>query len=396
MKKPIAFLLCMLICAGCASSDERPMEIEMDLSKIHFDTSEKDVDLSTVMSKGQFCAYEGVDYTLSAVNSWIYYYDEANESFGKLCGRPECEHKGNGCNAYVLGAGDLQVYEGQLYFMVGASALTRMGLDGMNRETVRVVNDLSGVNGSWVIHRDKIYTQVWKPVVENGVQYDDLYIYEFDLYSQEEGKQLFYQRYGSLYEVEWRFRGDYAYFFMGEYISETEGVIRTIYIYDAKNEQLEKVFSNEHYYGGVHDAYPKENEIIVLDKENTDMRLLQYDLETGEEKELFRIDAEGFMGVFSRNMDKILEYEFESNPEGRRIRLLNMEGEVEKEWLAPVEITMYPLNSDDEGFIMYKNYHIGSNDEIYYNLWRFPYDGGEAQLLVDKCFYWKTGNEIIP
>ena len=31
-----------------------------------------------------------------------------------------------------------------------------------------------------------------------------------------------------------------------------------------------KVFSNEHYYGGVHDAYPKENEIIVLDKENTD------------------------------------------------------------------------------------------------------------------------------
>ena len=231
MKRYIAFLLCMLICAGCASSDERPMEIEMDLSKIHFDTSEKDVDLSTVMSKGQFCAYEGVDYTLSAVNSWIYYYDEANESFGKLCGRPECEHKGNGCNAYVLGAGDLQVYEGQLYFMVGASALTRMGLDGMNRETVRVVNDLSGVNGSWVIHRDKIYTQVWKPVVENGVQYDDLYIYEFDLYSQEEGKQLFYQRYEDLFDVEWRFRGDYAYVIIEELPTDTE-ITRSIYLYD--------------------------------------------------------------------------------------------------------------------------------------------------------------------
>ena len=64
----------------------------------------------------------------------------------------------------------------------------------MNRETVRTINNLAGTNGSWVIHRDKIYTQVWKPVVENGVQYDDLYIYEFDLYSQEEGKQLFYQR----------------------------------------------------------------------------------------------------------------------------------------------------------------------------------------------------------
>ena len=395
MKRYIAFLLCMLICAGCASSDERPMEIEMDLSKIHFDTSEKDVDLSYMMSKGQCYFYNGIYYILHWGDSWIYYYDEANESFGKLCGRPECEHKGNGCNAYVLGVGDLQVYEGQLYFMVGASVLTRMGLDGMNRETVRVVNDLSGVNGSWVIHRDKIYTQVWKPVVENGVQYDDLYIYEFDLYSQEEGKQLFYQRYEDLFDVEWRFRGDYAYVIIEELPTDTE-ITRSIYLYDIKHGLFEKIIYRPNYEWSILDAYLQETKLILLETGLVQMRLIEQDLETGEEKELFRIDAEGFMGVFSRNMDKILEYEFESNPEGRRIRLLNMEGEVEKEWLAPVEITMYPLNSDDEGFIMYKNYHIGSNDEIYYNLWRFPYDGGEAQLLVDKCFYWKTGNEIIP
>ena len=395
MKRYIAFLLCMLICAGCASSDERPMEIEMDLSKIHFDTSEKDVDLSYMMSKGQCYFYNGIYYILHWGDSWIYYYDEANESFGKLCGRPECEHKGNGCNAYVLGVGDLQVYEGQLYFMVGASVLTRMELDGMNRETVRVVNDLSGVNGSWVIHRDKIYTQVWKPVVENGVQYDDLYIYEFDLYSQEEGKQLFYQRYEDLFDVEWRFRGDYAYVIIEELPTDTE-ITRSIYLYDIKQGLFEKIIYRLNYEWTILDIYPQETKLTLLEKEFVQMRLIEQDLETGEEKELFRIDAEGFMGVFSRNMEKILEYEIESNPEGRRIRLLNMEGEVEKEWLAPVEITMYPLNSDDEGFIMYKNYHIGSNDEIYYNLWRFPYDGGEAQLLVDKCFYWKTGNEIIP
>ena len=393
MKRYIAFLLCMLICAGCASSDERPMEIEMDLSKIHFDTSEKDVDLSYMMSKGQCYFYNGIYYILHWGDSWIYYYDEANESFGKLCGRPECEHKGNGCNAYVLGVGDLQVYEGQLYFMVGASVLTRMELDGMNRETVRVVNDLSGVNGSWVIHRDKIYTQVWKPVVENGVQYDDLYIYEFDLYSQEEGKQLFYQRYEDLFDVEWRFRGDYAYVIIEELPTDTE-ITRSIYLYDIKQGLFEKIIYRLNYEWTILDIYPQETKLTLLEKEFVQMRLIEQDLETGEEKELFRIDAEGFMGVFSRNMEKILEYEIESNPEGRRIRLLNMEGEVEKEWLAPVEITMYPLNSDDEGFIMYKNYHIGSNDEIYYNLWRFPYDGGEAQLLVDKCFYWKTGNEI--
>ena len=62
MKRYMAFLLCMLICAGCASSDERPMEIEMDLSKIHFDTSEKDVDLSYMMSKGQCYFYNGIYY----------------------------------------------------------------------------------------------------------------------------------------------------------------------------------------------------------------------------------------------------------------------------------------------------------------------------------------------
>ena len=73
-----------------------------------------------------------------------------------------------------------------------------------------------------------------------------------------------------------------------------------------------------------------------------------------------------------------------------------MEGEVEKEWLAPVEITMYPLNSDDEGFMLEKNYVLGSDGGTYYNLWKFPYDGGESQLLVDTHLDWKTGNEIIP
>lgn len=395
MKRYMAFLLCMLICAGCASSDERPMEIEMDLSKIHFDTSEKDVDLSYMMSKGQCYFYNGIYYILHWGDSWIYYYDEANESFGKLCGRPECEHKGNGCNAYVSGIGNVQIYEDQLYFVVGASVLTRMGLDGMNRETVRVVNDLSGVNGSWVIHRDKIYTQVWKPVVENGVQYDDLYIYEFDLYSQEEGKQLFYQRYEDLFDVEWRFRGDYAYVIIEELPTDTE-ITRSIYLYDIKQGLFEKIIYRPNYEWTILDIYPQETKLTLLEKEFVQMRLIEQDLETGEEKELFRIDAEGFMGVFSRNMEKILEYEIESNPEGRRIRLLNMEGEVEKEWLVPVEITMYPLNSDDEGFMLEKNYVLGSDGGTYYNLWKFPYDGGESQLLVDKHLDWKTGNEIIP
>ena len=395
MKRYIAFLLCMLICAGCASSDERPMEIEMDLSKIHFDTSEKDVDLSYMMSKGQCYFYNGIYYILHWGDSWIYYYDEANESFGKLCGRPECEHKGNGCNAYVSGIGNVHIYEDQLYFVVGASVLTRMGLDGMNRETVRVVNDLSGVNGSWVIHRDKIYTQVWKPVVENGVQYDDLYIYEFDLYSQEEGKQLFYQRYEDLFDVEWRFRGDYAYVIIEELPTDTE-ITRSIYLYDIKQGLFEKIIYRPNYEWTILDIYPQETKLTLLEKEFVQMRLIEQDLETGEEKELFRIDAEGFMGVFSRNMEKILEYEIESNPEGRRIRLLNMEGEEEKEWLVPVEITMYPLNSDDEGFILEKNYVLGSDGGTYYNLWKFPYDGGESQLLVDKHLDWKTGNEIIP
>lgn len=395
MKRYIAFLLCMLICVDCASSDERPMEIEMDLSKIHFDTSEKDVDLSYMMSKGQCYFYNGVYYILHWGDSWIYYYDEANESFGKLCGRPECEHKGNGCNAYVSGIGNVQVYEDQLYFVVGASVLTRMELDGMNRETVRTINNLAGTNGSWVIHRDKIYTQVWKPVVENGVQYDDLYIYEFDLYSQEEGKQLFYQRYEDLFGVEWRFRGDYAYVIIEELPTDTE-ITRSIYLYDIKQGLFEKIIYRPNYEWTILDIYPQETKLTLLEKEFVQMRLIEQDLETGAEKELFRMDAEGFMGVFSRNMDKILEYEFESNPEGRRIRLLNMEGEVEKEWLAPVEITMYPLNSDDEGFMLEKNYVLGSDGGTYYNLWKFPYDGGESQLLVDTHLDWKTGNEIIP
>lgn len=396
MKRLGVFLLCVFLCIGCASSDSEESSIEMDLSKIHFDTSEKDVDLSTLLSGGRFCATQDVDYILGRADSWIYYYDKKNGIFGKMCGRPECEHKGNGCNAYVMGLGDLQVYEGYLYFMTGPSVLTRMGLDGMNRETVRVVNDRAGINGNWVIHRDKVYTQVSKQVVDDGKSYEDLYIYEFDLNSQEEGKLLFYQRYEKSVFVEWYFRGDYVYFLIEE-LSGGPEITRSIYLYDIEQNQFEEVSYQSKYGWGVLDAYPYETKMTILEKEPNDMRMIEYDLQTGKETELFRIEATEFMGVFSRNMDHILAYEIESNPEGRRIRLLNMEGELEKEWTIPAEWTLEPLNSDEEGFLLEKDYRLGTDGGgTYYSLWKVPYDGGEAQLLVDKHLDWKTGNEIIP
>ena len=74
-----------------------------------------------------------------------------------------------------------------------------------------------------------------------------------------------------------------------------------------------------------------------------------------------------------------------------------MEGELEKEWTIPAEWTLEPLNSDEEGFLLEKDYRLGTDGGgTYYSLWKVPYDGGEAQLLVDKHLDWKTGNEIIP
>ncbi len=74
-------------------------------------------------------------------DSFIYYADNGLDTFIKLCGRADCTHNSEDCNAYVKGAASLSFYRGYLYVMSGnrsekKTVLVRMEPDGSDHVEV--------------------------------------------------------------------------------------------------------------------------------------------------------------------------------------------------------------------------------------------------------------------
>lgn len=373
----------LLVMTGCVSgADTQPETI--DIGQIQFDTSEKDVGLETMLSNISYDEKDGVVYLIPAGTSWIYYWDKESGVSGKLCGRPECEHEGVGCNAHTNGMNaGLQVYGEHVYFMIDNGVLMRMKLDGTEREIVRPFKKLIGTNGYWIIHRDKVYTTVVEQQVEEGERYDELYIYQYDLEGNEEGKLLLQQgRYEKLPTLTWRYKGDYAYFMV-----QSGGVgerSRQLYIYDIENDSLHKLIDVQKDKWLVMEYRVHEKEILLLEKSQATLRLIRYDLQSGEETEEFTYpNAYKYSAYLSADEEKIILDDFLQDPEARWVYLLNREGEVEGEWTLPPGDPMWIYDSTEEGFILYdRDRWEDDSDTIGYRLWQFPYDGGEAEIVL--------------
>ena len=106
-----------------------------------------------------FCSTEDTIYSFSSqagdmFHNMLSYTDKATGITGYLCGKPECLHRDESCNAYLttyLSPGyGLCVYEGKLYWVNGMNDIARMNLDGTGRENV---------------------CRVWNKVIENHTNY---------------------------------------------------------------------------------------------------------------------------------------------------------------------------------------------------------------------------------
>lgn len=90
-----------------------------------------------------------------------------------LCGKPECTHTDNSCNAYIGGeAAGLRVYDGKLYWIEDGQNVMRMGLDGTAHERVTSLDpslrtQISG-DSTWVIHRGYVYLAGARDAVMDG------------------------------------------------------------------------------------------------------------------------------------------------------------------------------------------------------------------------------------
>lgn len=153
-------------------TDEFLPDYDADISFVHHGSTESYA----------LCQTEDTIYSFSCVSSRqngspvLMYTDRATGITLPLCGRPECAHSDDTCNAYVGGqASGLRVYDGKLYWISDLSdgyTLTRMNLDGTGRESVTTVDRqlVMGMSGdcTYVIHRDYVYICGIKEKVTGG------------------------------------------------------------------------------------------------------------------------------------------------------------------------------------------------------------------------------------
>ena len=97
--------------------------------------------------------------------NYLFYLDHNSDKVIKLCGRPDCSHDTDRCNAYVGCSMDVTYYDGHLYYTemtLGSSVLVtlyRTDLNGNNRmEVLKVYN-----------FKDKVYSTCMTPKFMNGV-----------------------------------------------------------------------------------------------------------------------------------------------------------------------------------------------------------------------------------
>lgn len=80
------------------------------------------------------------------VNDYIMYTDYGSDKLIKLCGRPDCNHDNEDCNAQISGCTVLSYYKGYLYAILGDGSdqeakLIRMDPDGSNQ--IEILNLLA-------------------------------------------------------------------------------------------------------------------------------------------------------------------------------------------------------------------------------------------------------------
>ncbi len=126
---------------------------------------------------------------------YIFYADHGSDTFYKLCGRTDCTHDNEDCNAYLYRGSKLSYYRGHLYAVTGEGPYTekckliRMSPDGSRHVTVFDFTEFAKEQGAEFAYIDMIadgycefHLYTWKEE-EDGTQTGEwmkTYIYRVD------------------------------------------------------------------------------------------------------------------------------------------------------------------------------------------------------------------------
>lgn len=132
MKKHVLLIVLMLLpalVAGCQNESglpeaTRPEDVEPTATydwmagespvpnrRIGLTRVGVNISYHTVSPKGVYFMQEAQD----SKDSYIWYTDHGADQMVKLCGRPDCDHNNEDCNAYIFDGSLISYYGGYLY-----------------------------------------------------------------------------------------------------------------------------------------------------------------------------------------------------------------------------------------------------------------------------------------
>ena len=173
MKRILILMLCILLLAGCANTAEPSPDSTAPTAVYDWMAGESPVDSRRTgvvrqgFTQGNFDVTADGIYFLSKVDysgdrTYILYMDHGSDELVKLCGRPDCDHNNDGCNACVQNADMLTCYNGYLYTLENVygwskTQLIRMDLDGRNHTAVLDLSAFAAEEGGKNVSCDRVY-----------------------------------------------------------------------------------------------------------------------------------------------------------------------------------------------------------------------------------------------
>ncbi len=389
MKKTIALFLVLALFAltGCERAGEK---------------NERTVD--TVRSFSQpykiVIAAETGDtvYYMGSYDRVIKYVDKATGITGPLCGKPECKHNDETCNAYTGGLlRGLYTYNGRLYWMDNdpddgeAVALFSVAPDGTDRRKVTSLSrDLYGTGShsftSFALGDGYLYYGVVSWAVENGEVNNYNYVRAIPLDPEEESFEIMRERATEFPDgITIQLYGDYLYI----HTSDGDGGRFTLRRWNVNTREFEMLIDEPNASTTLNMWVTDDG--VYFDRNGGD--IYRYDLETGEYNKLFTEEVGRFAAIFMDNI--VTGFELSNKGDSSydfHVAIDDFEGNtlVDETYQFELGYAYYDdehVLGRDENYAYYAMYDTG-NDIVGYKTYyiaiiKVALDGSGAEVLCE-------------
>lgn len=264
---------------------------------------------------------EDTIYFIGRYSDVIRYVDKATGISGPLCGRPDCLHNGEDCNAYTNSytvTGGLSVYEGRLYWVIsqpGSGYLVySAALDGTDhREEAALGRELSpnsNSNMSMALFDGYMFIACERSLIEDGEDVRYNYLCAIPLESEEEPFVILQEKTDYNYTVAMQLYDGGLYIITDDICGSFEDYVKLeqsdrrcnfkIRRWDMEARALETVYEEEE--SVIYDPAQLwvTDDCILFTNVSVEMderQIYKYDFETGECGYLFSSGLESTWGA---------------------------------------------------------------------------------------------------